>query len=126
MEQYFDERPGVVLNEHGRIDGASKQLAGLYTSGWLKRGPSGIIGTNISDAKETVATIVRDLDSAGSNDGAASGDLESLLNERSVDVVRWEDYLRIEDEERRSRRSDIQPREKIVDLEGLMKAAYSK
>ena len=125
MEQYFDEGRGIVVNEHGRIEVASSQLGGLYTSGWLKRGPSGIIGTNIGDAKDTVASIVHDLESSESGfvPRHPSGDIQSLLEERSVNVVRWDGYMRIEDEERERRRSESQPREKITDIDAMLKTA---
>jgi NADPH-dependent glutamate synthase beta subunit-like oxidoreductase len=125
MEQYFDERRGVVVNEHGRIEVASSLLGGLYTSGWLKRGPSGIIGTNIGDAKDTVASIVHDLESSESEFESRhpSGDIQSLLEERSVDVVRWDGYMRIEREERKRRRSESQPREKITDINDMLHTA---
>jgi NADPH-dependent glutamate synthase beta subunit-like oxidoreductase len=51
LEQWYDDRKGIITNKGGKIDGASSSLGGLYVSGWLKRGPRGIIGTNIMDAK---------------------------------------------------------------------------
>src|SRR5439155_27351357 len=52
----FDEKGGVILNAKGRVlDPATRQpLRGLYTAGWIKRGPSGVIGTNKPDAADTV------------------------------------------------------------------------
>jgi NADPH-dependent glutamate synthase beta subunit-like oxidoreductase len=125
MEQYFDEGRGVVVNEHGRIEVGSSMIGGLYTSGWLKRGPSGIIGTNIGDAKDTVASIVHDLESSESEfeSRQPSGDIQSLLKDRSVDIVRWDGYMRIEDEERNRRRSESQPREKITDIDVMLQTA---
>jgi adrenodoxin-NADP+ reductase len=60
--EVFDSHRGLVVNTHGKVTDASNGLAGLYVSGWLKRGPSGIIGTNITDAKDTVGSIVKDLE----------------------------------------------------------------
>ena len=55
----FDKDKGTVRNNHGKVIG--KDVGnGLYVCGWLKRGPSGIIGSNIMDAKDTVATIIKD------------------------------------------------------------------
>ncbi|PYN11245.1 MAG: NADP oxidoreductase, partial [Candidatus Rokuibacteriota bacterium] len=56
----FDEKGGVILNAKGRVlDPATRQpLRGLYTAGWIKRGPSGVIGTNKPDAAETVACML--------------------------------------------------------------------
>jgi NADPH-dependent glutamate synthase beta subunit-like oxidoreductase len=50
-EPWFDESRGVMKNQHGLVDAANSDMnmGGLYVSGWLKRGPSGIIGTNIGD-----------------------------------------------------------------------------
>ena len=77
---------GVLRNHHGRVDEATEStggsLGGLYAAGWIKRGPCGIIGTNISDAKDTVATIVHDLkglDGKGGQNSSRSGHLKSLL-----------------------------------------------
>jgi len=62
----FDEKGGVILNAKGRVlDPATRQpLRGLYTAGWIKRGPSGVIGTNKPDAAETVELMFEDLEPA--------------------------------------------------------------
>jgi len=120
-EPWFDERRGILLNENGRIEPATADLGGLYTSGWLKRGPSGIIGTNIPDAKETVSTIVSDLESTEGK--VTTGSLKELLATRSVTVVDWEGYRRIVEREKERKRSEIQPREKITDLQLQLKIA---
>lgn len=61
-EDYYDHQKGILNNDHEVVDNNNEStttgLAPLYVSGWLKRGPSGIIGTNITDAKETVASIM--------------------------------------------------------------------
>ena len=56
----FDDQSCTIPNERGRIDGRS----GEYAVGWIKRGPTGIIGTNKRDAQETVDTLLEDLDAA--------------------------------------------------------------
>src|SRR5207244_11191107 len=58
----FHESWGVILNERGRVlDPDTKQpVTGEYTAGWIKRGPSGVIGTNKPDAAETVACMMED------------------------------------------------------------------
>lgn len=57
----FDERSGCIPNAAGRISGGGGEcLRGLYTAGWIKRGPSGVIGTNKPDAVETVAAMIED------------------------------------------------------------------
>jgi NADPH-dependent glutamate synthase beta subunit-like oxidoreductase len=127
IEQWFDERSGVLKNMGGKVDDATASLGGLYVSGWLKRGPSGIIGTNIMDAKDTVVNVVKDLEGLESQKGGASENLLGLLKRRGVPVVTWSDFERINAEETRldRKRSDKQPREKITDVEELLKAAFS-
>jgi ferredoxin--NADP+ reductase len=113
----FDERSYVVPNEAGRVIGPDGQpLAGEYVAGWLKRGPTGVIGTNKSDAAETVRSLLADL--AGGPgpqdvqlpragllkmpDGTPQGDspLRALLAERGVRHVTYDDWLGIEKAEK--------------------------
>ena len=127
VEHWFDDERHILKNENGRVDGATATLGGLYTAGWLKRGPSGIIGTNIGDARETVATILSDLrsdtDFSFSGRNTKSSDILSELHERGIQVVDWEGYRRIEEQESARRRSSSQPREKIVSVEEQLKAS---
>lgn len=114
----FDEQAAVVPNEAGRVLGADGQpLPGEYVAGWLKRGPTGVIGTNKSDAAETVRSLLADL--AG---GPAPGDVQlpragllrmpasaaeaqasplaQVLAERGRPHVSYADWLRIETAEK--------------------------
>ena len=120
----FDSRACVVPNQAGRVLGPSGEpLPGEYVAGWLKRGPTGVIGTNKSDAAETVKSLFEDLvpgyDSAsvpragllrhrdaGPADGAradgASADeapLAALLASRGITPVSYAEWLRIEEAE---------------------------
>ncbi len=109
----FDERSHTVPNEAGRVIGPDGQpLPGEYVSGWLKRGPTGVIGTNKSDAAETVRSLLADL--AGGPgpddvqlpragllrmpDGARAGQspLHEVLTGRGVRPVSYADWLKIE------------------------------
>eukprot|EP00522_Entomoneis_paludosa_P009684 CAMPEP_0172448278 /NCGR_PEP_ID=MMETSP1065-20121228/7318_1 /TAXON_ID=265537 /ORGANISM="Amphiprora paludosa, Strain CCMP125" /LENGTH=536 /DNA_ID=CAMNT_0013199723 /DNA_START=44 /DNA_END=1654 /DNA_ORIENTATION=+ len=123
-EKYFDEDRGVVKHVNGRIDNPNPSLGGLYAAGWLKRGATGIIGTNIPDARETVATILGDLQRPPAAEGSrGNSSLSSLLEERGVKIVNWEAYQRIVDRESVQRRTESQPREKITDLNELIETA---
>jgi adrenodoxin-NADP+ reductase len=119
----FDSQRGVVVNTHGKVDDSKDGLGGLYVSGWLKRGPSGIIGTNIADAKDTVASITKDLE--GQTIKSHDTSLHYLLKERGVKVVDWSAYERIDatetDEARK--RSREQPREKLTSIDEMLRAA---
>jgi ferredoxin/flavodoxin---NADP+ reductase len=113
----FDERNYIVPNEAGRVLGPDGQpLPGEYVAGWLKRGPTGVIGTNKSDAAETVRSLLADL--AGGPgpddvqlpragllrlpDGAPAGDspLHGVLTERGIRHVSYDDWLGIETAEK--------------------------
>jgi NADPH-dependent glutamate synthase beta subunit-like oxidoreductase len=111
------------VNTHGKVDDSKDGLGGLYVSGWLKRGPSGIIGTNIADAKDTVASITKDLE--GQTIKSHDTSLHYLLKERGVKVVDWSAYERIDatetDEARK--RSREQPREKLTSIDEMLRAA---
>jgi hypothetical protein len=137
-------------NQHGLVDATTSNMGGLYVSGWLKRGPSGIIGTNIGDAKDTVATILKDLveESVGVVDDVvapplrpkevkmtSSDDssrttittLDELLKKRNVQVVDWTSLEKIEAAEtsKERKRSPEQPREKITTRDELLAIAFS-
>lgn len=113
VDEWFDDTHGVLIHKNGKVDEPTSTEGGLYAVGWIKRGPTGIIGSNIADAKETVANIVRDA-GAVYTDVERSGDIESLLC--GCQVIDWQGYLRIVSAEASQKRSEDQPREKIVDL----------
>ncbi|GKY99924.1 hypothetical protein MPSEU_000946000 [Mayamaea pseudoterrestris] len=127
-DEWFDERRGIMVNEHGLIDPPNENMGGLYASGWLKRGPSGIIGTNIVDAKDTVSTILHVLKDGQkpplSNED--DDDLDESLRKRNVTVVDWEGVGRIFDAERHSLRSELQPREKLTSVTKQLEVALMR
>ncbi len=98
----FDERRHVVPSEAGRVlDGASV-VPGLYVAGWIKRGPTGIIGTNKKDAAETVASLLADV-RAGSVPEAAEPDpgaFDALLAGRGAEVVSFAGWRAVDAAER--------------------------
>lgn len=122
-EPWFDSNHGSIQHYHGRVDGRTAIWGALYTAGWIKRGPTGIIGTNIPDAKDTVATIVADLEDFVPRPAVAVTDLGQLLHDRGIQVVDWRGYRRIDEVERAARRSDPQPREKILQLQDQLRTA---
>ena len=117
----FDSRTHTIPQQAGRILQDSEPLRGWYVTGWLKRGPSGIIAANIIDAKETTTTILEDLEGNVLQDNRAPNDaFESKLRELGVT---WEQYERIEQEELRRGAEKRKPMEKLVTPEEMLKIA---
>jgi ferredoxin--NADP+ reductase len=98
----FDERTHTVPNEAGRVLGPDGvPLPREYVSGWLKRGPTGVIGTNKSDAAETVRSLLADVAAGGPGAGPAGREkLAGLLAARGVVPVSYADWLRVEQAEK--------------------------
>ena len=124
----FREDWGVLPNEAGRIlaaDGGA--LRGLYTSGWIKRGPNGVIGTNKPDAGETVRAMLEDLVAGrhGDPEQPQREALDALLVARGVRPVGYADWKKIDAAERRAGKSADRPRVKLVTREALRAALES-
>ncbi len=122
----FDDKWGVVLNEKGRVlDPETKQpLTGEYTAGWIKRGPTGVIGTNKPDAAETVAAMLEDA-AAGSTLSPVEADPEAaehLVRQRRPDYITYADWLRLEDLEIVRGRSRGCPRVKFTRVHEMLAA----
>jgi ferredoxin/flavodoxin---NADP+ reductase len=98
----FDERTATVPNSEGRVLGPEGvPLPGEYVAGWLKRGPTGVIGTNKSDAAGSVRSLLSDLAGAapGAQAGGARQAVEDLLTARGIVPVSYADWLRVEQAE---------------------------
>jgi ferredoxin/flavodoxin---NADP+ reductase len=123
----FDERTGTMPNVGGRVlDEADRPIAGLYCAGWIKRGPTGIIGTNKKDATETVDQLLADLDAGLVPVGNRDGDLATLLMDRGVDVVMYEGWQAIDEVERAQGAPHGRPRVKLATWDSLLQAARPK
>jgi ferredoxin--NADP+ reductase len=121
----FDARRGVIPNESGRVLNAPGQPApGEYTVGWIKRGPSGVIGTNKPDAVESADALLADLRSGKLNPPAAPAReaVEALLAGRGIRVVRWQDWQRLDQLERERGAACGRPRVKFCRVEEMLAA----
>jgi len=117
----FDEKTCTIPHEHGRIAG----LTGEYAVGWIKRGPTGIIGTNKRDAQETVSSVLEDLD-AGRLLTPADPDrdsMEALVAERQPDAVSYAGWQAVDRAEREAGEPHGRPRVKLCSFEELLEAA---
>jgi ferredoxin/flavodoxin---NADP+ reductase len=124
----FDERRCVIPNEGGRVTDPESggQVAGHYAVGWIKRGPSGVIGTNKKDAQETVANLLADLDAGRIPPEAADpGEVESWLAERVPDHVTYSGWEAIDRAEQERGKPLGRPRVKFVRTEEMLEAARS-
>jgi ferredoxin/flavodoxin---NADP+ reductase len=112
----FDEAGGTIPNEGGRVE------PGLYAAGWIKRGPSGIIGTNKKDANETVALLLEDA-RAGRLAPRGEGTLEELLAGRGAEPVLYAGWEAIDAAERTAGEPHGRPRVKLATWDDLLAAA---
>jgi ferredoxin--NADP+ reductase len=112
----FDEGTGTVPNDRGRVS------PGVYAAGWIKRGPSGVIGTNKKDATETVEVLLEDLRD-GPRKGRSAEDVEQLLAERVPRRVRYEGWTSIDERERSAGEPHGRPRVTLCTWDELLDAA---
>ena len=122
----FNESWAVILNEKGRVldPGTKQPLAGEYTGGWIKRGPTGVIGTNKPDAAETVACMVEDLAQGLTLHPAAPSAeaAERLIRERQPRFLSFQDWLRLNELEVGRGRAVGRPRVKFTRVEEMLQA----
>jgi ferredoxin/flavodoxin---NADP+ reductase len=122
----FDEAAGTIPHDGGRIlDEQGAPLRGDYVVGWIKRGPTGIIGTNKRDSQETVDTLLADLDAGLLNEPAdpSREALEELLSERAPEHVTYEGWAAIDSAEKAAGEPHGRPRVKLTTTEELLDAA---
>jgi len=122
----FDERAFILPNERGRVLGPDGEpLPGVYAVGWIKRGPTGILGTNKRDAEETATCVAEDL-ASGTVTKPPEPDprrIDALLAERKPDLVTIEGWRAIEAQEIGRGKDQGRPRVKLASREELLAAA---
>jgi ferredoxin--NADP+ reductase len=131
----FDERSATILNERGRVlDPQTRApLPGEYVVGWIKRGPSGVIGTNKKDAQETVDAMLEDLAPGAAEaprrnepaqaDAAA---VQALLAERQPALVSYSGWEAIDRHERALGEASGRPRVKLTEIEEMLRIAAAQ
>lgn len=119
----FDERSGTIPHTDGRIDGSRNE----YVVGWIKRGPSGVIGSNKKDSQETVDTLLDDLATAGVDQRGSQYDVElaEWLLEHQPELVTGEHWRLIDAHERASGESVGRPRVKLASVAELLRIAHA-
>jgi len=124
----FKESWGIIPNNNGRITDISEEntLTGLYCTGWIKRGPTGVIGTNKTDSGETVSHMVEDINNNNTFQpkNPTFNKIETLIKERNPEYVDYEDWLKIDKEEIAKGDKVGRPRVKFTsvdDIKNLLK-----
>jgi ferredoxin--NADP+ reductase len=119
----FDDRGGVVPHDAGRVMQDGVQLPGLYVAGWIKRGPTGVVGTNKGDATETVASLFADADKLPRAPERNPQALLDRLAAQHCRVVLWEGWCAIDEAEMALGRAQGRDRVKIAELEAMLVAS---
>jgi ferredoxin/flavodoxin---NADP+ reductase len=122
----FHERWGVILNEKGRVldPATGRVVPGLYASGWIKRGPSGVIGTNKPDSVETVSAMVEDL-AQGAHFTPAEPDPDAaaaLVQARQPLLVTYADWRKLDALEIANGQASGRPRLKFTSVDDMLAA----
>ncbi|KAI1896693.1 hypothetical protein AGOR_G00097390 [Albula goreensis] len=120
----FDPHRAIIPNMMGRVP----QAAGLYCSGWVKRGPTGVIATTMTDSFDTARSLIQDMETGALEISAVkpgSQAIAPLLLKRGVRPVSFSAWEKIDAEEMKRGKSVGKPREKLLDVEEMLKAAHS-
>jgi ferredoxin--NADP+ reductase len=123
----FDEKKGTILNHEGRVleSHGGEHRTGHYTAGWIKRGPSGVIGTNKKDAQETVAHLLSDVGEGRLLDPEDPGPeaIENLLSERKANFVSFSGWQKIDHAEVTRGEPHERPRVKFAKIDEMLDVA---
>jgi ferredoxin--NADP+ reductase len=120
----FDHNAGVVPNQAGRVlDLDENQLPGVYVTGWIKRGPIGLIGHTKGDAAETVASLLADVDTLATPGQASPAAILEFLTERGVPFTTWEGWGKLDAHERALGEPHGRERIKVVEREEMTRVS---
>ena len=117
----FDDRKGIIPNIKGRVSNNGAVVPQLYTAGWIKRGPTGIIGTNRADSVETVESLLQDVPALnGSLQKTGMDGLLPLLKQRQVRFVTFAEWKKIDQKEVERGKNTGKPREKFTGIKEML------
>ncbi|MCC6202239.1 MAG: FAD-dependent oxidoreductase [Gammaproteobacteria bacterium] len=116
----YDDARGTLPNDKGRVLQDGKQVTGLYVSGWIKRGPSGVIGTNKVDSKETIESLVADLATLSPAPRRDSAALRAALQARGARPITYQDWLKINKVEAERGRAAGKPLERFTSVAEML------
>ncbi len=126
----FDDKYGVIRNQGGRVvDDSGDQVQGLYATGWIKRGPVGLIGHTKSDATETIENLIADVDQLADPAVADTDAVLAELKARGVEYTTWAGWLKLNEHEIALGAADEshveRERVKVVDREEQVRVSNS-
>jgi ferredoxin--NADP+ reductase len=119
----FDSKHGVIPNEGGRVLDGEQAIPGVYATGWIKRGPVGLIGHTKSDALETIGNLIDDRQTWWQPAAADEAAVTSLLESRGVQYIGWPEWLMIDAREKALGEAEGRERIKLVEREDFLDAA---
>lgn len=118
----FDERLGVIKNDQGRVlDESGRQIPGVYATGWIKRGPVGLIGHTKADAIETIGHVIADQGSWWQPAHPEESSIVKLLTDRGVALIDWSQWLKIDSAELAAGAARGRERIKLFEREDFLK-----
>ena len=122
----FDNKSGIICNVQGRILNPETQelLTGMYTCGWIKRGPTGVIGTNKADSVESINCLIEDVKSGKMLKPIDSSivRIEELVRSRQPDALTFMDWKQLDNMERAKGSAVGRPRVKFTSTPSMLKA----
>ncbi len=120
----FDEKRGVIPNREGQVIGDDgEQLHGIYATGWIKRGPVGLIGHTKSDAMETISHVINDQANWWTPEHPEEGAIPALLAERGVEFTDIEGWHKLDAHEISLGAPHDRARVKVVDRDEMVRAS---
>ena len=123
----FDNSSGVIPNEKGRVldKTGGSPIPGLYTTGWIKRGPTGVIGTNKTDSGETVSCMVEDIEKENTlrPELISAESIKELLDQKHISYNEW---LQVDSFEKKEGEKQGRPRVKVTRLEEILRILETK
>ena len=120
----FDAKSGVISNEEGRVlDSSGKHIPGVYCTGWIKRGPVGLIGHTKADAIETIGHLIEDRANWWQPAAPAEEAIIETLLERGVDFMDWKRWLNVDAKERALGEGDGRERIKLFDRSEMLRVS---
>ncbi len=120
----FDANSGVISNEEGRVlDSSGKHIPGVYCTGWIKRGPVGLIGHTKADAIETIGHLIEDRANWWQPAAPAEEAIIETLRERGVDFMDWKRWLNVDSKERALGEGDGRERIKLFDRSEMLRVS---